>query len=64
VLAAARDAFAESGSEAQTEDVARRAGVGMGTVYRHFQTKDALIEALLTARFTQLADRCYECPYT
>lgn len=57
VLAAAREAFAECGSEAQMEDVARRAGVGMGTVYRHFQTKDALIDALLTARFTQLADR-------
>jgi AcrR family transcriptional regulator len=57
VLAAARDAFAECGSDAQMEDVARRAGVGVGTVYRHFQTKEALIDALLTARFTQLADR-------
>jgi AcrR family transcriptional regulator len=57
VLTAAREAFAEYGSEAQMEDIARRAGVGVGTVYRHFQTKDALIDALLTARFTQLADR-------
>ncbi len=46
VLAAARVVFAEHGHEAQMDDVARRAGVGVGTVYRHFPTKEALIEAL------------------
>jgi len=50
VLAAAGAAFAEHGPEAQMEDVARRAGVGVGTVYRHFPTKDALFEALLLDR--------------
>lgn len=51
VLEAARAAFAEHGAEAQMEDVARRAGVGVGTVYRHFPTKLALGEALIEARF-------------
>ncbi len=46
VLAAAREVFAAEGLEAQMEEVARRAGVGVGTVYRHFPTKDALCEAL------------------
>jgi len=51
VLEAARAAFAEHGAEAQMEDVARRAGVGVGTVYRHFPTKQALAEALVEERF-------------
>ncbi len=51
VLEAARAAFAEHGAEAQMEDVARRAGVGVGTVYRHFPTKQALAEALVEQRF-------------
>jgi AcrR family transcriptional regulator len=51
VLEAARAAFAEHGTEAQMEDVARRAGVGVGTVYRHFPTKQALAEALVEERF-------------
>ena len=55
VLAAAAAAFAESGLEAQVEDIARRAGVGVGTVYRHFPTKDALVEALAEQHFGRLA---------
>ncbi len=51
VLEAARAAFAERGTTAQMEDVARRAGVGIGTVYRHFPTKQALAEALVEERF-------------
>ncbi len=51
VLEAARAAFAERGADAQMEDVARRAEVGVGTVYRHFPTKQALAEALVEARF-------------
>lgn len=42
ILCAARAEFAERGSEAQMDDVARRAGVGLGTVYRHYPTKEAL----------------------
>jgi len=56
VVAAASAAFAESGLEAQVEDIARRAGVGVGTVYRHFPTKDALVDALAMQHFEQLAD--------
>jgi AcrR family transcriptional regulator len=55
VLAAASAAFAQSGLEAQVEDIARRAGVGVGTVYRHFPTKDALVEALAVQHFEHLA---------
>jgi AcrR family transcriptional regulator len=51
VLEAARAEFAERGYDAQMEDVARRAGVGVGTVYRHFETKESLVEALLLQRF-------------
>ncbi|HWC25635.1 MAG TPA: helix-turn-helix domain-containing protein [Solirubrobacteraceae bacterium] len=55
VVAAAAAAFAESGLEAQVEDIARRAGVGVGTVYRHFPTKEALVDALAVAHFGRLA---------
>lgn len=54
VLEAARAAFAEHGTEAQMEDVARRAGVGVGTIYRHFPTKQALAEALIEGRFDDM----------
>jgi AcrR family transcriptional regulator len=57
VLAAAREAFAEQGREAQMDDVARRAQVGVGTVYRHFPTKDALFEALSEDTFARIAER-------
>lgn len=56
LMAAAAAAFAESGLEAQVEDIARRAGVGVGTVYRHFPTKEALVEALAAQHFERLAD--------
>ncbi|HEX8102760.1 MAG TPA: helix-turn-helix domain-containing protein [Solirubrobacteraceae bacterium] len=56
VLAAARAVFAEDGSEAQMDEIARRAEVGVGTVYRHFPTKDALVAALVTDSFERLAD--------
>jgi len=56
VVAAASAAFAEAGLEAQVEDIARRAGVGVGTVYRHFPTKEALVDALAEQHFERLAD--------
>jgi AcrR family transcriptional regulator len=46
VLAAAREAFAEGGEATSLEEIARRAGVGIGTLYRHFPTRQALLEAL------------------
>src|SRR5919201_1150349 len=51
ILKAARHACAEHGASVQIDDVARAAGVGVGTVYRHFPTKDALIEALVAEKF-------------
>jgi AcrR family transcriptional regulator len=61
VLGAARELFAESGSEAQIDDIARAAGVGVGTVYRHFPTKDDLIAALVDRHFQLLEERAREC---
>jgi AcrR family transcriptional regulator len=46
VLAAAREAFAEGGESTSLEGIARRAGVGIGTLYRHFPNRQALLEAL------------------
>jgi AcrR family transcriptional regulator len=55
IVRAARQVFAKHGSQAQIDDVARRAKVGVGTIYRHFPTKEALFAALAEARFEQLA---------
>jgi AcrR family transcriptional regulator len=46
VLTAAREAFAEGGESTSLEEIARRAGVGIGTLYRHFPNRQALLEAL------------------
>ena len=46
VLAAARESFAEGGESTALEEIARRAGVGIGTLYRHFPNRQALLEAL------------------
>lgn len=56
LLAAASEAFAATGLDTQVEDIARRAGVGVGTLYRHFPTKEALVDALARAHFERLAD--------
>jgi AcrR family transcriptional regulator len=53
VLEAARHCFAADGLQAQIDDVAARAEVGVGTVYRHFPTKDALIEAVADDYFAR-----------
>jgi len=57
VLAVAREVFTEQGANASLRDVARRAGVGLGTLYRHFPTREALLETLLRASFDELAAR-------
>lgn len=56
VLTAARRCMAREGLDAQIEEIARAAGLGVGTVYRHFPTKEDLIEALAGARFVRLAE--------
>lgn len=54
VLGAAREAFAAGGYGVPLDEIAARAGVGPGTIYRHFPTKEALFQAVITARITDL----------
>ena len=54
LLAAARDVFGEEGAAASLEDIARRAGVGIGTLYRHFPTRQALFEAVYVGEIEEL----------
>uniref|UniRef100_B0T067 Transcriptional regulator, TetR family n=1 Tax=Caulobacter sp. (strain K31) TaxID=366602 RepID=B0T067_CAUSK len=54
LLAAGKAAFTETGAEAPLEDIARRAGVGIGTLYRHFPTRDALVAAVYAREVEQL----------
>jgi AcrR family transcriptional regulator len=60
ILAAAREAFAEGGLDCQVDDVARRAGVGVGTLYRHFPTKDALLRAMADDHFERMETLLHE----
>jgi AcrR family transcriptional regulator len=57
VLAAAKRLFADRGLDVQMPDVANAAKVGVGTVYRHFATKDDLIAALVAERFERMAEK-------
>ena len=57
ILAAAKKVFAETGSCAQMESVAREAGVGVGTLYRHFPTKEDLLGELVAEQFATFLDR-------
>jgi AcrR family transcriptional regulator len=56
LLEAARTAFAAEGLSVPLDEIARRAGVGPGTLYRHFPAKEALFEAVLHDRIQRLAD--------
>ncbi|MEE1756226.1 TetR/AcrR family transcriptional regulator [Streptomyces sp. SP18CS02] len=60
LLAEARGAFAEHGTDASLEDIARRAGVGIGTLYRHFPNRQALMNAVFQEALTALLDRSRE----
>jgi AcrR family transcriptional regulator len=55
ILAAASEVFASQGASATTEEVARRAGVAIGTVFRHFPTKDDLLAAIMKDLLEQLS---------
>lgn len=59
IVATARDAFLEHGVDVPLDDIAKRAGVGAGTLYRHFPNRDALVEAVYREEITQLADTAY-----
>ncbi|MDQ4048776.1 MAG: TetR/AcrR family transcriptional regulator, partial [Actinomycetota bacterium] len=56
ILAAARKEFAEHGLDVHMEQIARGAGVGVGTVYRHFPAKENLVQALADERFARFAE--------
>jgi len=60
LLNIAKIVFTEQGNDASLRDIARRAEVGLGTLYRHFPTRDALLEALLRSSFEALANRANE----
>jgi AcrR family transcriptional regulator len=65
LLTAAAEEFAERGLDAPVADIARRAGVGKGTVFRHFPTKDDLIAAIVLDRvtlLTEVGERLAEAP--
>jgi AcrR family transcriptional regulator len=57
ILQAADDLFRQRGLSASLNDIAHHAGVGVGTVYRHFPDKDQLVESLFEERFEELATR-------
>jgi len=60
IVEVAREVFREKGYDAPLDEIAKRAGVGPGTLYRHFPTRDALLETLLRARFDARAERARE----
>ncbi|MGY6022181.1 TetR/AcrR family transcriptional regulator [Streptomyces spinosirectus] len=60
LLKAAAAAFAEHGEQASLDDIARRAGVGSGTLYRHFPTRQALLEAVYVDAVEALGNRADE----
>jgi AcrR family transcriptional regulator len=60
ILRVAHDAFATDGPGVPIDDIARRAGVGAGTVYRHFPTKDSLFEAVVVAAAEPILARAEE----
>ncbi len=55
LLEMAKEEFTRFGADASLDDIAKRAGVGAGTLYRHFPTRDALIEAVYQSEVEKLA---------
>lgn len=60
LLAVARAVITEHGADASLRDIARRADVGLATLYRHFPTREALLEALLHATLAELTQKACE----
>jgi AcrR family transcriptional regulator len=59
LVTAARQAFAEHGTDTSLEEIARRAGVGIGTLYRRFPSRTALLEAVYVDEIQSVCDRAY-----
>ena len=59
IVATARDVFFEHGVEAPLDDVVKRAGVGAGTLYRHFPNREVLIEAVYRSEIEEIAEQAY-----
>ncbi|MCR6485906.1 TetR/AcrR family transcriptional regulator [Amycolatopsis sp. OK19-0408] len=57
IVATAKELFAEQGADVPLDDIAKRAGVGAGTLYRHFPTREKLIETVYRNEIEELADR-------
>src|SRR5439155_20206971 len=55
ILEVSKEAFTRSGANASLDDIAKQAGVGPGTLYRHFPTRDALLEAVYRSEVEKLA---------
>jgi AcrR family transcriptional regulator len=55
ILEAAKEAFTRSGADTSLDDIAKQAGVGAGTLYRHFPARDALLEAVYRSEVEKLA---------
>jgi len=60
ILASAQELFARDGDKAQMEEIAAHAGVGMGTVYRHFPTKADLLTEMVRSRFAMFGEMALE----
>jgi AcrR family transcriptional regulator len=60
LVAAAREVFAEQGTDATLEEISRRAGVGIGTLYRHFPSRQALLEAVYVEEVDGLCQSALE----
>lgn len=56
LVSVAREAFAQNGASTSLDDIAKKAGVGAGTLYRHFPTREALLEAVYRAEVDKLAE--------
>jgi AcrR family transcriptional regulator len=56
IMSSGRELFASHGPQAQMDEIAAHAGVGIGTVYRHFPTKEALLTAMVRERFHEFAE--------
>ena len=59
LVTAAREAFADHGTDTSLEEIARRAGVGIGTLYRRFPSRTALLEAVYVDEIQSVCDRAY-----